>query len=161
MRLNVWRSCAHAFNGTHARASQRGYLYRLFLMLFSRSRLIWIREKVPLKKEKNGTASINCGMNKRCLYRVYILEANHRKLKLINRATIVNTLQDYMWKTLSSSVMVAKHKRRQLRFILRPVIIVRCIAIIWISFGRIWIVSMSTILRRLIAATKTYATKVM
>ena len=111
----------------------------------------------------------------RCLYMVYILVAQHGKLKLINRAVIVKSCT-ITCNMLSNSLMVAQHTQRQLRLILRPLkivhhsceqtkrctifvrTVVRCIAIILIAFGRIWIVCMSTILMRLDATTKTDAT---
>ena len=111
----------------------------------------------------------------RRLYMVYILVAQHDKLKLINRAMIVKrcTITCNM---LSNSLMVSQHTQRQLRLVLRPLKIVHhsceqtkrcttfartvvcCIAVILIAFGRIWIVCMSTILMRLDATTKTDAT---
>ena len=113
--------------------------------------------------------------NHGCLYRVYILVAKLSKLKLINRTMVVKhfkTTRD----TSSNLLMVAKHLHRQLQFIFQPLKIghhlfasdakccktfvltfMCCIAIIWIAFDQVWIVCMSTILKRLDATTKTHA----
>ena len=96
-------------------------------------------------------------------------------LRLISRAMIGKRCK-IIWDMLSNSLMVAKRTHIQQRFILRPLKIVhhsceytklcktfvlmfvRCTAKIWIEFGRVWIVCMSTILRRLDSSTKTHAT---
>lgn len=60
---------------------------------------------------------VSCGLKQRWLYRgsIHVLLTKHRKLKLINSATIVKRCK-ITWDTSSNSLMIKKHTHRQLLF---------------------------------------------
>lgn len=156
------------------------HLLLLYLKMIILLYLIGLESHVTGRFHRNEKAdmSIRCRqkwLNPKYLVIMILFISQNQPLRLISRAMIVKRCK-ITGDMLSNSLKVAKHTHLQQQFILRPLKIVhhsceytkrcktfvlmfvRCTAIIWIALGRVWIVCLSTIQRRLDATSKTYAT---